>query len=129
MVFGKGRVTSDIAVTINQNIIERIYETTFLGMIIDDKLSWKAHIQSVKSNLAKTLSIIYKATLFLKASALNTLYFSLFLPYIDYCSEIWGNTYRRNLMPLLFRDMGKYLSQESNAPSVQRYGEMLIAGI
>ena len=46
MVFGKGRVTSDIAVTINQNIIERIYDTTFLGIIIDDKISWKAHKKS-----------------------------------------------------------------------------------
>ena len=71
-----------------------------LGIIINDKLSWKSHIQSVKSKLAKTMSIIYKAKFFLKASALITLYFSLFLPHIDYCSEIWGNTYRTNLMPL-----------------------------
>ena len=41
MVFGKGCATSDIAITVNQNIIKRIYETTFLGIIIDDKLSWK----------------------------------------------------------------------------------------
>ena len=59
MAFEKGRVTSDIATTINQNIIERVYETKFLGIIIDEKFFWKAHIQSVK--LAKTMSIIYKA--------------------------------------------------------------------
>ena len=46
------------------------------------------------------MSIIYKAKFFLKASALITLYFSFFLPHIDYCSEIWGNTYRTNLIPL-----------------------------
>ena len=66
MVFGVGRVISDIAMTINQNIIERIYESNFLGIIIDDKLSWKAHIQSVKSKLAKTMSIIYNAIFVLK---------------------------------------------------------------
>ena len=43
-VFGKGRVTSDIAITINQNIIERVYKNKFLGIIINDKLSWKKHI-------------------------------------------------------------------------------------
>ena len=89
MGFGKGRVASDIAIAINQNII-----------IIDDKLSWIAHIQSVKSNLPKTMLIIYKTKFFLKALALITLYFSLFLPHIDYCSDIWLNTYRTNLMPL-----------------------------
>ena len=101
MVFGKGRITSDIAITINQNIIERVCETNFLDIIIEDKLSWKAHILSVKSKLAKTMSIIYKTTFFLKASALITLYSLLFFSYIDYCSEIWGNTYRTNLMLLL----------------------------
>ena len=99
MVFGKGRVTSDIPITLNQNNIERIYETKFLSWKAH-KLCWKAHIQSVKSQLAKTMSIINKAKFFLKASALIILYFSLFLPHIDYCSEIWGNTYRTNLMPL-----------------------------
>ena len=59
----------------NQNILERVYETQF-GIIIDDKVSWKAHMQLVKSKLAKTMSILYKAKLFLKASALITLYLS-----------------------------------------------------
>ena len=57
MVFGKGRVISDIAITINQNIIERVYETKFLDIIIDDELSWKAHIQLVKSKLAQTIPV------------------------------------------------------------------------
>ena len=85
-----------------------------LGIIIDDKLSWKPHIQSVKSKLAKTMSIIYKVTFFLKASALITLYFSLFLKGlgIDYFILL---TF---LAPcsLLLRDIGKYLSHKSNAP-------------
>ena len=61
MVFGKGRVISDIAIIVKQNIIETIYETKFLDIIIDDELSWKAHIQLVKSKLAQTMSVIYKA--------------------------------------------------------------------
>ena len=48
MVFGKGTGASDIAIAINQNIIERVYEKKLIfGIIIDDKLSWKAHVQSV----------------------------------------------------------------------------------
>ena len=86
-------VNSDIAITINQNILERIYQTKCLGIIIDDKLSWKVHIQSVKCKFAKIMSIIYKARFFLKASPLIILYFSFFLPRIDYCSEMWRNTY------------------------------------
>ena len=30
----------------------------------------------------------------LNYDSLYTLYYSLFLPYINYCSEIWGDTYK-----------------------------------
>ena len=36
-------MNTDIAITINQTII--VYPNKFLGIIIDDKLSWKAHIK------------------------------------------------------------------------------------
>ena len=79
-----------------------MYQTKFLGVIIDDKLSWKAQIQLVKSKLAKTTSIIYKSRCLLDVKSQSLLYFSLFIPYIDYCSEIWGNTYLHNLWPIFY---------------------------
>ena len=42
--------------------------TKFLGIIIDDKLSWKPHIQSVKSKLSSVLSIMYKASKLINTS-------------------------------------------------------------
>lgn len=37
------------------------YENKFLGVIIDDKLSWKSHINHVKTKMSKTIAILYKA--------------------------------------------------------------------
>ena len=76
----------------------RVYETKFLGVIIDDRISWKAQIQAVKAKLSKTVSIMYRARCFLNETGMKILYFSLFMPCIDYCSEIWGNTYRSNTL-------------------------------
>ena len=45
MIFGKKINIPGISITINQGNIERVYQTKFLGVIIDDKLSWKAQIQ------------------------------------------------------------------------------------
>ena len=36
----------------------------------------------------------------LSGDSLYTLYCSLFLPYINYCLEIWGNTYKTNVNPI-----------------------------
>ena len=35
--------------------------------------------------------------------SLFKLYCALILPYISYCAEIWGNTYRTNLEPLILQ--------------------------
>ncbi len=72
--------------------IERVYENKFLGVIIDDKLCWKPHINNVKTKMSKIIAIFYKAKKVLNKQSLYTPYCSLLLPYITYCVEIWGNT-------------------------------------
>ena len=36
---------------------------------------------------------IYRASVYLDTFSLKNLYCSLFMPYLSYCSEIWGTTY------------------------------------
>ena len=81
----------------NNSIITRVRATKFLGVIIDEKLTWKNHISLVRSKLAKTVGILYRVRHLLNRSALFILYCSLFLPYLTYCAEIWGNTYKSNI--------------------------------
>ena len=69
----------------------------FLGIYIDDKLNWKYHINTVRSKLSKVAAIIYRASCLINQDGIYMLYCSLFLPYINYCSEIWGNTYATNV--------------------------------
>ena len=40
---------------------------------------------------------MYKASAFLDSAAVRTLYCSLFLLYINYCSEVLGNTFKTSL--------------------------------
>ena len=35
--------------------------------------------------------------------ALRNLYCTLILPYLSYCTMVWGNTYTTNLMPLYLK--------------------------
>ena len=97
ILFGNYRHEQHVALRIKDINIERVEATKFLGVIIDESLSWNNHINSVKSKLAKVSSVIYKVSHSIDRSSMRTLYCALFLPYIMYCSEIWGNTHKTKL--------------------------------
>ena len=42
--------------------INRVHVTQFLGICIDDKLNWKHHTNNVRSKLSKDAAIIYRAS-------------------------------------------------------------------
>ena len=105
MLFGNLNAQFDI--TINGISISRVRVAKFLGILIDEKLNWKDHIANVKSKLSKSTAILYKCSRVIDSQSMHILYSSLFLPYISYCSEIWGNTYPSNVNCLV-------VLQESN---------------
>jgi hypothetical protein len=80
--------------------IERVDACKFLGVHVDDKLNWKKQICQIQAKLSKTLGILYRTRNLLEENTLKTLYNSLFLPYLNYCCEIWGNTLKTNLRPI-----------------------------
>ena len=87
----------DFNMFIDNDRINRVHVTKFPRIFIDDKLNWKHHINTVRSKLSKVAAIIYRASCLINKDGIYMLYCSLFLPYINYCSEIWGNTYATNV--------------------------------
>ena len=92
-----------INVSIDEFILTRVCSTKLLGVQIDEGLNWKEHIKLVSSKLIKVSGIIFRAKRVLNYDSLYTLYYSLFLPYINYCSEIWGNTYKTKLNYIILK--------------------------
>ena len=71
------RQTLDISIQIDNNAIKRVKETVFLGVILDEHLSWKPHILSVSRKISKSTGIIYKSSFCLPKTSLRSLYYSL----------------------------------------------------
>ena len=84
ILFRNRSADTDLNICINTINVTRVQSSKFLGIIIDENLNWKPHIQLVKSKLSKTLSIIYKASKLINYEGMVTLYCSLFLPYLTY---------------------------------------------
>jgi len=77
---------------INNNLIKREYNISFLGVILNETLNWKTHIETVESKVSKNIGIIFRAKPFLKLECLKQLYYSFVNSYLNYCNIVWAST-------------------------------------
>ena len=82
---------------INNIKVKQVSEIKFLGVIIDCKLNWKLQLNYVSSKLSRTIAILHKVKNKLNMKSLILLYNALFLSHLNYCSNIWGNTFKSSL--------------------------------
>ena len=101
IVFGNKTIDGKVSVLINKKIIDRVYESKFLGVYIDSRINWKYHIDKTWCKLSKSLSILCKASIVLDSHNLYIIYCSIMMPYFSYCLEIWGGTYDSNIKALI----------------------------
>lgn len=69
--------------------ITRKENTKFLGIFLDQNLSWKVHANFVVGKLTRIIGIIQKINENLTLSTLKTLYFSFFQPSLQYGIFFW----------------------------------------
>ena len=62
MRFGNRHSNVKIELGIGDKEIEEVFVTKFWRVLIDNKLNWKEHICMIKSKLAKSNVIIYRAS-------------------------------------------------------------------
>ena len=87
-------------IEIDDKHIEKIEVTKFLGILIDNSLSWKAHTNHITKIVSKYNGIIGKVRPFLNKESLHTLYNTLVLPYLIYFTLVWGDKNNANLESL-----------------------------
>jgi hypothetical protein len=108
MILGTPHMTSikvqkELSVTLDNILLERVKHTKFLGVLIDECLTWKCHIDCVSKTLSRNIGIMNKLKHFIPDCILylHTLYCSLILPYLNYGILIWGNTCKTYLDKLI----------------------------
>ena len=61
---------------INNQVIKRQSSIKFLGILLDENLSWKEHLKLTENKVAKNIGLIYKVKPYLNKDSLLALYFS-----------------------------------------------------
>ena len=83
---------SDINIHMAGINIPIVQKTKFLGVILDDNLSWKYHIDEVCCKISKSIGVINRISAIVPSKILLSLYSTMILPHIMYCNIIWGNS-------------------------------------
>ena len=76
---------------LNNYEIRRVKKKTkYLGMIVDDSLTWEDHIDYITLKINRGIGIIRRVRQLIPEKALLLLYQTLIDPYFRYCSTVWG---------------------------------------
>ena len=100
MLFTNKRGNLKLPIQVNNINLEEKDETTFLGVQIDNKLSWKTHIQYISNKISKSIAILRLLRHRFPKRILRIIYMSLIYSYINYCNLIWGSACKTILNPL-----------------------------
>ena len=83
-------VTTPYHISIDGFAIKRTKAVKYLGLVVDDALTWSQHIDYISSKIAPGVGILKRTRSFLPKQSLLTLYKSMIQPYFRYCNIVWG---------------------------------------
>ena len=81
----------DIQIKIENKIIATVQETKFLGLIIDNKLSWKGHINYIIPKLSSACYVMRTVKAHVSFNTLKIIYYSYFHSIMN-CGLIFGDS-------------------------------------
>ena len=99
----KRKLSTKLTLMIDNNLIKEVAKTKYLGVIVDNKLSWEHHISSASNKMAKGSWAISCVKKYVDLQTLKMLYFSLIYPHLHYGITSWGATSKSHLKKLEIR--------------------------
>ena len=89
-----------MVIQINGQKIPLKQTTKYLGVILDNQLTWHDHVQYINIKLSKATGILSKLRHYVPKSIIKTLFYSFFQPHIEYCMNIWTCAPQSTLEPI-----------------------------
>ena len=85
MLFNAGnKILYPFEIKIDYISIERVYVFNFIGLIMDEHLNCKSHVEQFSNKCSKTIGVLNKLKYVLTLTVKLILYNSLILPHLNY---------------------------------------------
>ena len=90
-------------------------ENKFLGLIIDDKLSWKSLTKHVHCKISKLIGLFYRVSDSFTLAALKSLYYNFIHTHFLFGIIFWGSMAKRDFESI-FRLQKKIVRKPTKCP-------------
>jgi len=100
LITNKHVSTESFVINVNRNRIERTVTYKYLGVIVDEKLTWKEHCKQLCSTISKYVGVMYKVKCYVNNQTLRMLYHSLINSRAQYGLIAWGKAASCHLQPI-----------------------------
>ena len=91
-------VSDSFTVKVNSISIERVTVYKSFGVLVDENLTWKSHMEEISKKISTGLSVLKRISPAIPIETRQTTYKALILPHFDYSSCVW------NKLPVEARD-------------------------
>jgi len=96
----KQKQSHHFLLNLHGNMLMQTNESKYLGVFIDAKLKWKAHIYHITSSVARSVGALYKIRQYLSKNLLKILYNALIKLKLSYAITLWASVYKSHLHKL-----------------------------
>lgn len=86
--------------TLNGNKINYSNHIKFLGLLIDESLTWNLHISKIKEKILPYVGILSKLRHYLPLKCLKLIYFSFIYSHLQYLASTWATACNHHLNQL-----------------------------
>lgn len=81
---------SEYELKFNEKVIQQAHVVKFLGMFVDEYLSWTLHVKNLSNKISKNLYLLRNAKNFLPDWSMRILYNSYIQSHMTYGMMLWG---------------------------------------
>ena len=116
--------------------IKKTHQTKFLGVIIDENLSWEPHITALRRKLNYASATLYRIRDNVPVYLHKDLYHTLFESHLVYCISVWGgcSLYKvarlwisqKHCVRILFGDKEAFLDKYRTCARARPYSNQLL---
>ena len=122
------------AIFINGQKITKVKSTKFLGIFIDEKLNWSAHLDYLEKKLRSVSGALCRIRRSIPVEYYKTIYAALFESHLSFGISVWGVALKQNdsdkvfitqkhSIRVLFGDLDAYLDKLATCARVREFGK------
>ena len=112
----------NVTLLMNKKAIEQKNYVKYLGVFIDEHLTWKEHISNISKKISRGVGIVCNLRKSMCTSLLRTIYYSLVYSHIVYGVHVWGSAYSTESDKILILEK-KAVRAMAGERWYQRHGE------